>query len=98
MLDWHARKLGLTDLPDHDGKVTSGTIFILRLYYRPKSADRGFLYESLINNKQLIWTLTLKVPIPQNGLADELFECVWPFFEICAKDVNMNLCLECQSE
>ena len=31
-------------------------------------------------------------------IADELFECVWPFFEICAKDVNMDLCLECQSE
>ena len=55
--DWYCRKLGLTDLPGHDGKVTSAINFILSPYYRSFRADRDFLYEPLLNSK-LLWAKT----------------------------------------
>ena len=55
--DWYCRKLGLTDLPGHDGKVTSAINFILSPYYRSFRADRDFLYESLLNSR-LLWAKT----------------------------------------
>ena len=55
--DWYCRKLGLTDLLGHDGKVTSDINFILSPYYRAFSPDRDFLYESLLNSR-LLWAMT----------------------------------------
>ena len=46
--------MGLTDSPDHDGKVTLDINFILRPYYRSLSVDTDFLYESLLDVK-LLW-------------------------------------------
>ena len=52
-----------------------------------------FLWTTTIND----FTLTLYTPIPQNGqthssnssaIADELFQCVWPFSGIGALKVN----------
>ena len=55
--DWYCRKLELTDLPGHDGKVTAAIYFILSPYYRSFRSDRGFLYESLLNGR-LLWEKT----------------------------------------
>ena len=55
--DLYCRKLELTDLPSHDGKVTSDTNFILSPYYRPLIGDGDFLYESLLNSR-LLWAMT----------------------------------------
>ena len=55
--DWYCRKLGLTDLPGHNGKVTSDINFILSPYYSSLSADGDFLYESLLNSG-LLWAMT----------------------------------------
>ena len=55
--DWYCRKLKLTDLPGHDGKVTSEINFILSPCYRTFSADRDFLYGSLLNGR-LLWAMT----------------------------------------
>ena len=52
--DWFCRKLGLTDLPSHDGKVTSDINFILGPYYRSFRADRDSLYEWLLHSR-LLW-------------------------------------------
>ena len=41
--DSYRRKLGLMDLPGHDGKVTSDINFILSPYYRSFRADRDVL-------------------------------------------------------
>ena len=55
--DSYRRKLGLMDLPGHDGKVTSDINFILSPYYRSFRADRDVLYESLLNSR-LLWAKT----------------------------------------
>ena len=55
--DEYCRKLGLTNLPRHDGKVTLDIDFIFSPYYRSYVADRDILYESLMNNR-LPWAMT----------------------------------------
>ena len=55
--DWYCPKLGLPDLPGHDGKETSDINFILSPYYRSFHAERDFLYEALLNTR-LLWAKT----------------------------------------
>ena len=49
----YCRKLELTDLSGHDGKVMSDINFSFSPYYRPLSADTDFLHELLLNSRLL---------------------------------------------
>ena len=72
--DWYCRKLVLTDLPGHDGKMTSHINFILNGYHRPYSAGRDFLYyQSLLNSKlrwAMIWNNEYESAILDNKTVD----------------------------